>query len=137
MREGAMREGAMREGAMRDRSRRGRRRWAAFLTPALLALLFLARCQGGLRDDELYCEQAANELAGCCAGFDPTNLSCTYGSSGCQTSYPALTVAESDCILAESCASLVSTRVCARAMEALPIQTTGDGGLTNHPQVCP
>jgi hypothetical protein len=100
-------------------------------------VLFLARCQGGLRDDELDCEQAASQLASCCPGFEPTELSCAYGPSGCNTSFPALTVAESECIVSESCPTLVSTGVCARAMEALPIQTTNDGGLTNHPEVCP
>jgi hypothetical protein len=47
-----------------------------------------------------------------------------------------LTVAESNCIENESCSQLRATNVCARAAEALPIQTA-DGGLTAHPLVCP
>jgi hypothetical protein len=117
------------EGSMR----RARPR-STLLIPMVL-LLFVTRCSSGWRQDELECEQAANQLIKCCPGFDAESLSCTY-SEGCGTSYPALTVADSRCIDNESCDTLVATGVCTRAAEALPIQTT-DGGLTNHPQVCP
>jgi hypothetical protein len=110
------------------------RPWPALLVAALL-LPLITRCSGGWRQDELECEQAANQLLKCCPGFDPSTLSCSY-STGCGTSYPALTVAESECIDNESCETLVATGVCARASDSLPIQTT-DGGLTEHPGVCP
>lgn len=109
--------------------------WSRAAVAAVVLLLLVPHCDGGLRQDELECQQAANQLAECCPGFDPTMLSCNY-SDGCTTSYPALTVAESNCIENESCSQLRATNVCARAAEALPIQTN-DGGLTAHPLVCP
>jgi hypothetical protein len=114
-----------------------RRRWSHLVVPGVIAVLFVARCNGGLREDELECEQAANQLAGCCPGFEVRKLSCSY-TDGCGTSYPALTIDESECIVSESCSTLQKTEVCARAAAAVPIMSTDDGGgLTEHPQVCP
>ncbi len=110
--------------------------WSHLAVPGLIALLFVTRCTDGFREDELECEQAADQLAKCCPTFQPMNLNCSY-SSGCGTSYPALTVDESQCIESESCEKLVASYVCDRAVAALPIQSTGDGGLTEHEQVCP
>jgi len=126
-----------------------RRITARFAIPALVSLLFVARCQGGLRQDELECEQAANQLANCCPNFDLEGLSCTY-SDACDTVYPALSVSQSQCILNESCATLVASGVCARAAQALPAlsaqppssQQGGQGGsqegeTPDTPSVCP
>jgi hypothetical protein len=64
-------------------------------------------------------------------------LSCTYTNEGCQTSYPAISIAESQCIENASCDDLVKSGVCARASEALPQPSTSDGGMTQDEAVCP
>jgi hypothetical protein len=110
--------------------------WARLSLLGGMALLFAIQCQGGLRQDEVECEQAANQLENCCPAFDVTMLNCSYSSNGCSTVYPALTIAESECIASESCAQLVSTGVCSRAAAALPMQID-DAGYTDSPEVCP
>ncbi len=103
--------------------------WIALLAPLLI------RCGKGWRQDELECQQAANQLVECCPGFTAPQQSCSY-EPGCenQASYaPALTIAESQCVAAESCEELVSTGVCTRAASAFEQPDYG----SNHPQVCP
>ena len=69
-----------------------------------------------LRQDELDCEEAVSVLEHCCPDFPATSVSCVYDSSGCSTVYPDIPIDESKCIRSESCESLVSTGVCARAL---------------------
>jgi hypothetical protein len=114
----------------------GMRRLLTWVIAGPLLGAFVAHCDNGWRQDELDCQQAANQLLQCCPGFDASVLYCNYDNTGCQTSYPALTIAESQCIVDESCTTLISTGVCTRAAETMPIQTD-DAGLTSHPQVCP
>jgi hypothetical protein len=98
-------------------------------------LVFGVHCAGGgsvgsgFTETELYCQEAAAELQQCCPGYDPTETYCNRGptpgseeSSSClgttSTSaqmYPTLTLAESSCILDETCSMLLSTGVCTRA----------------------
>jgi hypothetical protein len=97
-------------------------------------------CCVGVREDELLCEEAAAHLAHCCPGFVATSLSCSY-TSGCgSTTYPALSVAASQCINGESCSALVAGNVCERAQQAHSVveyeasTTTGD---LEFAEVCP
>ena len=88
-------------------------------TPFALALFVgvgLACC---MRQDEFACENAVSHLQDCCQGFRAGNISCTYDDQGCSTIYPEFDVDQSNCILGESCATLVSSGVCSRAT-ALP-----------------
>jgi hypothetical protein len=88
-----------------------------FPVPALIALLFITRCGGDLQQDELDCQQAAEQLSKCCPGFQPLSLNCTYtqGSDDCGGSRtPDFTIPESQCIVGESCDTLLATRVCMR-----------------------
>lgn len=82
---------------------------------ALLLFVFVTRCGGGIRQDELECQQAAAYLAECCPGFDPKTLVCAYLDGVCGTNYPELDVGTSECIVGSSCESLVATGTCAGA----------------------
>jgi hypothetical protein len=107
--------------------------WSRVAVASVVALLFASRCDGGLSQDELECQQAVNQLADCCPGFDPDGVGCRY-SETCNASYPAFTVAESNCIENESCSQLVASNVCARAIDLANNQTS-DGSPTGPP--CP
>lgn len=79
-----------------------------------LALLVAVLLACGIRQDEFDCENAAAHLQECCPGFDATSIECTY-SPYCTTTYPAIDVADSDCIRSESCEALIGSGVCGRA----------------------
>lgn len=102
------------------------------------AILVAGGWAGGMREDELLCEEAAARLVDCCPDFDPSALECVY-SSGCgSTQYPAIPVAESECILERSCSELAARGICARAQNAKPEVQDEDGGVTEpHEEVCP
>jgi hypothetical protein len=117
-----------------------RRRRVLLLTILLVGAIV---CCEGLREDELLCEEAAAHLQSCCPGFDVTSLSCSY-TSGCgSTTYPALSIAASQCINGESCAALVSGNVCQRAQQAKSVVETeastgtGSTGDEEFAEVCP
>lgn len=99
-----------------------RKRWRlpAGHTPVALAVLVgIGLACTGIRQDEFLCENAVSHLLDCCQGFRASHLSCTYDDRGCGgTIYPELDVDQSNCILAESCAKLVSSGVCSRAIAA-------------------
>jgi hypothetical protein len=79
----------------------------------------------GIRQDEFLCENAVSHLQNCCQGFTGRNIACKYDDQGCQeTIYTEFNVDQSKCILAESCATLVSSGVCSRAA-ALPRSPPG------------
>ncbi|HEY8092061.1 MAG TPA: hypothetical protein VIF09_29570 [Polyangiaceae bacterium] len=80
-----------------------------------------------LREDELDCEEAVSVLEHCCSGFPSSNVSCVYESEGCSTVYPDIPLAESKCIRSESCESLVSSGVCARAAARAGEHATSSG----------
>jgi hypothetical protein len=94
---------------------------------------------GGLRQDEIDCEQAVSYLQGCCPNLDPSNVVCVH-DRGCSTHIdPELTIAESQCILATSCHDAIATGICER-LRALPQPMDNDAGVevnTPHPPVCP
>jgi hypothetical protein len=138
---------------------------------AFLTLLVTGACHpdetsdtNNLRADVLYCEDALAYLSSCCPDFHADAVRChhyddVYQHNDCGSySYghveeePALSLAESQCILAVSCAALPSSGMCARAQAALPYtesssthHTDGDyhqydtheSASQTHPPVCP
>ncbi len=67
------------------------------------------------------CESAVSHLLDCCPGFDAGAVPCVYSADSFQDpdiTEPALSEDVSDCIQRESCASLTTTGVCARAQAA-------------------
>jgi hypothetical protein len=117
--------------------RRANARHAPALAFAAVVLaLFGTRCTGGMREDEVECEQAVSKLTQCCPGFDPGRLHCEY-SDACGTTWPEYTINDSHCIESESCKTLQQTGVCDRGQNAKPIMSTDDGGGLTPPQICP
>jgi hypothetical protein len=105
------------------------RRWLARAIAVFGLTTLMA--DGGLRQDELDCEEAASYLQSCCPDFTIT-FSCTY-SSGCDdTVVPDLSIDQSQCILAESCEEIVSSGVCTR----LPGSPIPAGTPTGPTPVC-
>jgi hypothetical protein len=96
------------------------------------------------RRDVILCEDAAQHLSNCCAGFQLDKLSCAFGfdqTTGCQTTtttstIPNLTIDESRCILAEDCNTLAHTNVCERA-QSIPPQVSTTTTPATHELVCP
>ncbi len=80
------------------------------------------------RADVVDCEDAIAALVECCPGFDPSRVRCEYrretigscDASTTQTTTPALSPDESDCIRGARCADLQARGVCARAQLATP-----------------
>jgi hypothetical protein len=92
----------------------------AYRTAFALALFVGVGLACNIRQDEFLCENAVSHLQKCCEGFTASHISCKYDDSGCGgTIYPEFNVDQSNCILAESCATLVSSGACSRAT-ALP-----------------
>src|SRR5262249_2143923 len=90
---------------------------------------------GGLRQDELDCEEAVAHLQECCPNFAGATLACEY-SDGCGVTEPALSIDESHCILARDCADVVASGLCEKTRD-LESPHTEDGSLISHPPVCP
>ena len=93
---------------------------------------------GGLRQDEIDCEEAISYLDGCCPGFQGGTVACVH-DSGCGTvTDTALSIEESQCIVAESCDQIVSSGICARVTNLpSPSIDTNDGTEVTHAPVCP
>jgi hypothetical protein len=89
---------------------------------------------GGLRQDELDCEQAVAHLKECCPDFVGATIACEF-SDGCGTTDPALSIDESHCILALECAALVKSGICDKTRD-LESPHTEDGDFVSHPPVC-
>jgi hypothetical protein len=106
--------------------------------PALALLSLVA--SGGLREDEIDCEEAVAHLDECCPGFaKATSMSCTFGT-GCEQSLPELTVDESRCVTAASCDEIRSRNLCEtlkHVMSPDDAPADGVGGLPVRPRVCP
>ena len=110
----------------------------------LLALAFVSMGASGFRQDEVLCEEAIATLAKCCPSFAASSASCSYTESCDGATYPTLTEAESNCVLAASCSDLVAKGVCVRAANAEPRTSSAasefDGSvasLTGTSAVCP
>lgn len=96
-------------------------------------------CCAGIREDELLCEEAMAHIGQCCPGLDVAAVDCTY-TSGCGTTYPALTVTQSQCIDGMSCAALVSSDMCPNAQASQDSDGSpgsGNSVLVLVEQVCP
>jgi hypothetical protein len=97
---------------------------------------------GGLSQVQLDCEEAVSYLQGCCPGFKQDETVACQTEQGCDTSTePALSISESQCIVALSCSEVVSRGICER-VQNLPSPTTGEGGeggsaSTSSSLVCP
>lgn len=100
-----------------------------------VAVALIMACDDGheeddtqFRKDVIWCEEAVAHLEECCEAstFNPNQIECRHyyeKDTGCgQTSItrvdPAYTENESDCIRAQSCASLRANKVCERALAA-------------------
>ena len=102
-----------------------------FLLGALGPLAVGFAC-GGIKQDEIDCEEALSHLQGCCPDFVANEVQCessqTTTDDGCNTvtttTYPALSSAERSCILGEACGELVASGVCDRAQAARGYTTT-------------
>jgi hypothetical protein len=125
----------------------------------ILLVLVVTRGASGETYDEpfqesvIYCEEAVARLGSCCPTFDGTPVVCSFrhsGEGGCGEGWrdnedPALSLAESRCILDMSCEDMRSKGVCSRAQKARPYLTKKryvdggdiDTGSRSHPPVCP
>ncbi len=117
----------------------GARRWAMRVV-AVLGLSTLV-ADGGLRQDEIDCEQAVAYLQGCCPDWAGATVACTYDSGCGSTTETALSIDQSQCILGESCSQIVATGICDRVKNLTsPTVDDGFGGdstTTSPAQVCP
>jgi hypothetical protein len=97
---------------------------------------------GGLREDEVDCEQAVAHLDECCPGFTwASSLRCEY-DGGCAPNTPGLTVEESNCVAAMSCDELVARDLCTTLANLVPDDAADPyddhaTDTTPRPQVCP
>jgi hypothetical protein len=93
--------------------------------------LSLAAGQCGVGEEgELACLEAVAQLGACCPGFEASLFACGDGdehASGCVVVFrsPAISLDESRCIRARSCADLRDGGICARA--GSPAAATGAG----------
>lgn len=99
----------------------------------VIAVLAIGIMTCGIREDELRCEESVAHLVECCPGFDAKNINCYY-TEGCNnTYYPAITVAESRCILNMDCPAIVSGGICERAQNSQRPSAQG----SSSEAVCP
>lgn len=92
---------------------------------------------GGLREDELECEQAVAHLADCCPDLDPAEISCTY-VEGCDSSeLTTFSVSESQCIEDLGCDDIRARDLCARVRSLPRPHVDDDGGTSARVEVCP
>lgn len=112
--------------------------FSAILRRSLVVLVFAAPLAfGGLREDEVKCEEAVARLQTCCPGFEEiATIRCEY-STICGTTLPALYVPESECILAMECEDIVKSGICERTAHLQSPGTDSEGNSTSHEEVCP
>jgi hypothetical protein len=112
------------------------KRWSLLrLALAALGLSTLMMDCNGVREDEVDCEQAVAYLQQCCPDFAQSEtLQCDY-SEGCGVTEPAISIPQSQCILAETCAQIVSSGLCGRAANLASPSTSafqeGAGGFSD------
>ena len=111
-----------------------RARWLRLLLGA--AALSTLVAGGGLRQDELDCEEAVAHLQDCCPDFANATIACV-ASSGCTPSDPALSIKESACVIARSCADVVATGLCESTRNLVSPHVDDQGNSVSHPPVCP
>ncbi len=95
---------------------------------------------GAIRKDEFLCEEAHARLVECCPEVPKESNYCSFNDGCGQTSYPALSPDESDCIRTASCEKLRNSGACARALAAKPPNYSDDNAPANpwgdRPEVC-
>ncbi len=127
-------------------------RYSSYAVGVGVILLFACDGDGSVhdhddfREDVVMCEDAVAYLTSCCPSFDPHVLACNYSydytpgscNSGATTESvsPALSVAESGCILSRSCNTIRASGVCDRAQIASPYQRSTSSSAS-HAAVCP
>jgi hypothetical protein len=99
---------------------RGVPKWLV-LAPVGVLLLYGAApgWASGFREDEVHCEEAKAHLLDCCDPFTG-QLACEYDNRGCGTTYPDLSVSESEEIQAASCDELRSSGLCETNFMEMP-----------------
>lgn len=104
---------------------------------AVLGLSILV-AGGGLRQDELDCEQTVAYLQGCCPDSHTWTLACV-SDRGCGVSTdPVFSIDESQCIQAMSCDEIFHSGICDKVRNLpSPTSNTWDDTSTSHPPVCP
>jgi hypothetical protein len=91
--------------------------------PSLVTLVVaLVCCGSGFREDEVRCEDALAHLLECCPNFDRAPITCAYhytgGCGSSTTTYPALSIRQSQCVESSSCTALRDDHVCEAAQQA-------------------
>ncbi len=99
----------------------GRRLGGVALAAASFMLLTASSPQG--LQTQIDCEEAVQQLADCCPGFDPQSLYCAY--DGCDNRTPDLTIADSQEILSLDCDQLRAGGYCTRRYDGT---TSGAAG---------
>ncbi|MFT3764260.1 MAG: hypothetical protein QM820_01870 [Minicystis sp.] len=104
---------------------------------AVVAVLGLSTlvAGGGLREDELECEQAVAHLQSCCPGFETAQIRCVY-SDTCSLTLPALSIAESECIMKRSCDEIIASKLCEATQDSESPHENFDGEFVAHALVC-
>ena len=117
--------------------RPGARRWI-MRAVAVLGLSTLM-ADGGLREDEIDCEEARGLPAELLPGLGRRDGGLLL-RLGVRQRHPetALSIDDSQCILAESCSQIVSSGMCDKVTNlASPTSSDINGTSTENPPVCP
>ena len=91
--------------------------WHAVEAMALAMAVYLTTTHaGGMRKDEILCEEALARLGDCCPQESLASVRCTFfhGCMGHDESYPDIGPEDADCIRNASCDQLVSSGLCER-----------------------
>lgn len=121
----------------RETEGRARRRKSPIVL-VVAAAMSIAHCYP-IREDDTECQEASALLQECCPGFEATRMRCStsYVSTGCgsdaappRTIPPTMSQGEMECILENSCSSLVSKGICARVVARMVVR---DGGTDASP----
>jgi hypothetical protein len=88
-------------------------------------MLFGLQCiddDGGVREDEFACEEAAAHLDGCCPEVDTRSIDCDYWT-GCGSTHPTLlSTKESHCLTDLDCDTLQESGICDELERAIQNQ---------------
>jgi hypothetical protein len=91
--------------------------FSRFRLRVLLVVIAVQTLTCGATEGELQCEEGVSHLAQCCPGFVASRVSCELGTT-CSGLYPRLSRAESQCIEAMDCDTLIRNDVCGRIFRA-------------------
>lgn len=93
---------------------KSRRLRLLLLAGLTLGVLVGITAEGGVRKDELECENAVQHLADCCGAQFTAQLDCSFVQGGCgaPNKYPELSAARSACIESMTCADVRQMGAC-------------------------